>query len=109
MGWIKNALLDIAVPVVMLLATVGEMEWAWWIIAIYTPFMLVLKAAAYFGRHSTSKFKPTDAGVPTVVYHVLYAANLLIAAYDRWWWVAGAWAVIWVLSAAAGRGTKAKK
>lgn len=109
MEWIKHVWIDIGVTVVLVLATYGNMEWAWWAIAVYTPFMVLLKVAAYAGRHTAKKFRPTDAGVPPVLYHVLYGANVLIAAYDRWWWMAAAWLVIWVLSAISGRGKPAAK
>lgn len=99
MGWIKNAWIDVAVTVVLALAVFADATWAWWAIAVYTPFMLLLKVAAYTRRHSGSKIKPIDAGVPPVVYHVLYAANVLIASYDGWWWMVACWAAIWVLSA----------
>jgi len=97
MNWLKNALLDIAITVMIALATFGEMQWAWWVVVVYTPFMLLLKIMAFQGRHKRSKIKPTDVGVPTIVYHILYAANVFFAVWDRWWWMAAAWAVIWVL------------
>lgn len=108
MKWIKDALIDIVVTVIVILATFGGMEWAWWAVAVYSPFMLLLKLAAFSGRHKPSKIKPVDAGVPTIVFHVLYGANVLITAYYRWWWVAGCWAAIWILSAISGKG-KPKK
>ena len=109
MNWLKNAFLDVAVTIMIGLATFGQMEWARWIVTVYTPLMLLLKLLAYRGARTPSKIKPTDAGVPTVVYHVLYAANVLISAADRWWWVAACWAVIWVLSAVSGKGKPVAK
>ena len=109
MNWIKDSLVDIAVTVVLALATFGEMEWARWAIMVYTPFMLLVRIYAYSTRFSLSKVKATDTGVPTAVFHVLYGLNVLIAAYDQWWWIAGSWLVIWVLSAISAKDLAAKK
>lgn len=108
MDWIKNAWLDIAVTGVMALAALVHMEWARWAIMVYTPFMLLLKVVAFTNRHSRSKIKPTESGVPEAVYHTLYGANVLLAAYDSWWWIAGCWAAIWILSVVSGKGSSAK-
>lgn len=108
MSWIKHAWFDIAVTVVIVLATFGDMEWARWAIMVYTPFMLAVRVYAYAMRFSHSKIKASDAGVPPIVYHVLYAANVLVAAYFQWWWIAGCWAVIWVLSTLSEKDHKAK-
>ncbi|MGA7306551.1 MAG: hypothetical protein WBW88_16860 [Rhodothermales bacterium] len=108
MDWIKNAWLDIAVTGVMVLATLVHMEWAWWVIAVYTPFMLLLKVVAFTNRHSHSKIKPTESGVPKAVYHTLYGANVLLAAYDRWWWIVGCWAAIWILSVVSDKASGPK-
>lgn len=103
MSWLKDAWLDIAVTVVIILATFGEMEWARWIITVYTPLMLLLWLTAYMRRYSKSKIKAAKTSVPPAVHHFLYGANVLITAYDRWWWVAGCWALVWFLSASTSK------
>lgn len=109
MGWIKDAWLDITVTIVIVLATFGDMEWARWIVMVYTPLMLVLWLSAYIRRYAKSKIKPKKTGVPPAVHHVLYGADVLITAFDRWWWVAGCWALIWFLSAATNSASSRKK
>lgn len=109
MRWIKDVLVDIAVTVVLLVATVGEVQGARWAITIYTPFILFLQFVQYVQRHSLSKFKPKGTTAPDYAYHVLYGANVLIAAYDRWWWVAGCWAAVWVLSTLTAKDKADKK
>ena len=115
MNLLKNAWLDITVTALIALAVFLENEAASWAVMIYTPFMVVLKISAFTGRHSPSRLRPRDAGVPLLVYHVLYGANVAILVFgsvrvtNTWWWVAGCWFVIWILSAAAGKGSSIKK
>lgn len=110
MNLLKNAWLDIAVTILIGAAVFLDLEAARWAVMIYTPFMVLLKLVAFSGRHSPSRIKPKDAGVPSIVYHILYGANLAMLLFgsvrvsESWWWVAAAWAIIWLLSAATGKG-----
>ena len=112
---IKNAWIDILVTAVIAAAVFLDVEVLMWLVYVYTPIMLILKVVTFARRHKPSKFKPQDAGVPVAVFHVLYAANVLILAYasmeidQKWTWVAACWAAIWVLSAVTGRGKAVKK
>jgi hypothetical protein len=106
---LRGAWFDIVVTAAITAAVFMDLHVLRWAVMIYTPFILLLKLAAFARRHSPSKFKPQDAGVPTIVYHILYALNagilVLGASKDsEWWWVAGAWLLIWLLSAASGKG-----
>jgi hypothetical protein len=107
---LKNAWIDIAVTALIVLAVVDGSPVATWGIYVYTPIMVLLKLSAFMSRNKPAKFKPQDAGVPIAVYHVLYAVNAGVLLYGAlrvdpdWWWVAASWAIIWLLSAAAGKG-----
>jgi hypothetical protein len=109
MRWIKDVLVDIVVTIVLIIATFGGFEWARWAITIYTPFILLLLLVQYLQRHTLSKFKPKKTSAPDYAYHVLYGANVLIASYGRWWWVAGCWIAIWILSTLTAKSKAAKK
>ena len=91
---LKNAWLDIAVTVLIVAAVIFGGEVARWGVVVYTPIMLLLKIAAFKGRHSPARLRPQDAGVPVVVYHFIYAANVGLLVYGAlfvstgWWWVA---------------------
>ena len=98
MGWIKNTLVDVAVTVLIVLAVTMNLEWARWGVLIYTPLMVILKIVAFVGSQSLGQLKPKGDGVPVWFYHALYGVNVLMTVVDRWWIVAGGWALIWILS-----------
>lgn len=106
MDWIKNALVDIAVTVLIVLAATMDQSWARWIVLIYTPLMLILKVVAFLGSRSLGQLKQKGSGVPSWFYHALYAVNVLVSGVAaitgarQWWLIAGGWALIWALSAA---------
>ncbi len=110
MSWLKDALVDIAVTVMIVLAAALDLPWARWMVLIYTPFMLIAKVLFFLGGHSISKMKQKVVAVPTWFFHLLYAINVTVAAgyalagagaaTQHWWMIAGGWALIWILSIA---------
>ena len=108
MSWIKNVVVDLAVTVAIVLAAMMSLSWAWWIVLIYTPFMLIMKIVVFLGSHSLGRLKQKGDGVPVWFYHALYAVNVTVAAgaalfaaganVHQWWMLAGGWALIWILS-----------
>ena len=115
MDIIKNTWFDLVVTAVIVVAAFVPNEYAMWAVYVYSPLMLLMKLGAFMGRNAQTRFKPQDAGVPTIFYHLLYAANFGALVYGAlintsdWWWVAGCWALIWLLSAASGTGKQTKK
>ncbi len=99
MKWIQGVLLDIAVTVCIAVATLQGAEWAKWVVWIYTPFMLVLKIAAYFGPSMVKKKrKDRPDEPPPWFHHLLYAINVLLLSVARWWLEAAGWLAIWIIS-----------
>jgi len=96
MGWLKHVLIDLLITLCVVLATFFGMQWAAWVVWIYTPAMVLLKVGAL-----GAKLPKVKEGPPDWFFHVLYAANVVILLYHRWWWVAAGWIVIWFLSALA--------
>lgn len=108
MGWLKNAVIDIAVTVLIVLVTVNVLpEWTDWIVFIYTPFILLLKATSFFGG---IKVKPPqgEEAPPVWFFHVLYAINVAALLYSQWWIMGGLWVLIWLFSFLLERPSKAK-
>jgi hypothetical protein len=97
MGWLRHAIVDIAVTVIILIAVFASQVWAMWIVWIYTPFLLLLKIGALTGGVGRSA-----EGVPDWFYHVLYAVNVAVLLFAALYWVAGAWVAIWLISAVVG-------
>lgn len=98
MTWLKNVILDLAVTACILAATVFDQTWAGWVVVIYTPLMLVLKAGVFFMPSVGATARRDD--VPELVYHVLYAVDAGLLLLHGWWWTGGGWVLIWALSAA---------
>lgn len=96
MTWIKNVLIDIAVTAVIAAHAFTDFTWTWWVIAIYTPLMVLLKFFALSGAANAVQQKAD--GVPVWFYHVLYAANLILLLMAPFYEAAAGWAIIWVLS-----------
>ncbi len=99
MNWLKNVVIDVAITAVIAIWAFTGPEWAWWVIAIYTPLLFVIKVTALTSGLSKVSAQTKDA-TPTWVYHVIYAANLVLLLIGEWWIAAAAWAIIWVMSAA---------
>ena len=98
MTWIKNAVVDLAVTILVVLTVAADQRWAWWILVVYTPLMLLLKVAAVTRRTPPAGIKVRSSEGPAWIYHVLYAANVILLSIGREWWLAAGWVAIWVLS-----------
>ena len=98
MNWIKNVLIDLAVTLLVVLTVAADQKWAWYILVIYTPLMLILKIGALAGRGALAGMKVQSSQGPTWIYHVLYAANVILLSVGREWWLAAGWLAIWILS-----------
>lgn len=107
MTWIKNAIIDIASTAVIIAYALTLATWSWWIIAIYTPLMVLLKVFALSGAASSVQRKADD--VPSWFYHVLYAANVVLLLTASFYYAAIGWAAIWILSSVAESKSRPKK
>lgn len=98
MPWLRNVVLDLVVTACILAATVFEQTWAGWIVVVYTPLMVVLKAVAFFTPDLGGGMKRGDE-VPDLFYHLLYAVDAGLLLLHGWWWTGAGWILIWILSA----------
>lgn len=104
MAWIKEVIIDVLVTLCIALATIQSVEWAKWVVWIYTPFILLLKVIAYFGPAVVKRAGRRGKQVaPDWIFHVLYAANVLLLAAFQWWIEGAGWAAIWLISYLAHR------
>lgn len=102
---IKTAIVDIAVTVLIILAVTTGAGWAWWIIAIYTPLMLLLKVLAVAGPR-ISKLKVSREEPPRMLLHFLYGVNVVALGLAAWWYLFAGWLAIWILSIVQERRTR---
>lgn len=105
MPWLKNTLVDLLVPIVIAALVFLDQRWAWWVLVVYTPLMLLMKGIAAFsgGVRSVASQRRTRSEPPVVFYHALYALDVALLAVGREWLLAAGWVVIWALSAYAAR------
>jgi hypothetical protein len=97
MRWLQHVIIDLAATAVILLAVATGANWAYWVVVVYTPIMLVVKIVGYFGRGIVRQAKTTDE-VPKLFYHAIYVISIAALAWAGWWLLSAAWLVIWVLS-----------
>jgi len=98
MGWIKNVVLDLVVTAIVAWWVFSAAEWAYWVILVYTPLMVVLKLVGLSSGVSMAAAQTKDAA-PLWFFHVVYAVNLILLLVGKWWLMVAGWAIIWVLSA----------
>jgi len=99
MVWLKNAVIDLAITAVIAMLYFTGAQWAWWVVAIYTPLMVLLKLFALSGVAAAVQRKADD--VPIWFYHVLFAANVILLLLTPFYYAVAGWIVIWVLSVVA--------
>ena len=88
MNWIKNVILDIAMTGVITNWVSTGPEWAYWVILIYTPLLLLLKLTTVSSGLSKVAALAGDA-TPNWFYHLFDAANLVALMFGEWWVGAG--------------------
>ena len=97
--WLKHVIVDLAITLLIALTTTGVLPAGTeWIVYVYTPFMLVLKATAYFGNLAKLDPKKAKDQPPPWFYHVLYATNVGMLLFSRWWITGAQWVLIWLIS-----------
>ena len=111
MGWLKNAVIDIAITVAIAMAVLDMAPWIRWIVYIYPPLTILLKllALSSTGLKGLMQHRRAENEPPNWFYHIIYVLSTGILAFYQWWiWAAG-WAVIWVLSVVIDRRMVAAK
>lgn len=98
MTWIKTVLLDIIVTLLILLAVFTEIPVLDTIVVVYTPIMLALKLLEVFGAGLVNTLRSAAAEPPAWFVYLLYAINVVLLCVAGWWWTAGQWVLIAILS-----------
>lgn len=103
MLWVKSVILDLVMLGVAAAGALFAMEWAWWILAVYTPLMIVLKVVAVAGASFMSQVRGKENQPPPAFFHLLYGLMVVLMLIAAWWPLALGWVAIWGLSIAAER------
>lgn len=98
MNWIKDAYIDILVlAAIVVFSFFYSHNILYGILWGYTGLMLLARILALFMGGLRKRAEKTSA--PDVFYHVVYGLSTAILIYAEMYYLAGAWALIWILSA----------
>lgn len=106
--WIKDALLDLIVLVVIAVYTYYQNSILEIIIWGYTSLILISKILFFFVGFLRTKANTTTTTVPDLFYHILYAASVTLLAISANYYLTGAWLMVWGLSLYASISAKKK-
>lgn len=94
--WIKDALLDLVVLVVVIAYAYTSNNVINIILWIYTSLLLISKILFFF--IGFLKTKATKTSVPDYFYHLIYLITVTLFLVAKDYYLAGAWALVWILS-----------
>ncbi len=96
MSWTKDALLDIFSFLVIVGLVTTSNEVLLIIVWIYTGILLTGKILYFFINFLQTKANKTN--VPDWFYHINYFLSILILGFSGYYYLTGAWIIIWFLS-----------
>ena len=96
MRWLKDSIIDLAFLGVIISTLFYPSNSTFIIIWIYTGLLSISKVLAAFMPALQKRAAKTDT--PNWIYHIIYAASLGTFLYTSKWYLAAAWAIIWLLS-----------
>jgi len=85
---------------VELFGLTGPVTVLWWVLAVYTALMLLLKAGALATARTLRQMNMGQDAVSPNVYRLLYAMNTIALLAGGFWLLAAGWVGIWGLSEA---------
>lgn len=98
MNWIKNAIVDILVTVIIIVAVIIRVEWLSYVVTGYTIVLLIAKIIIISMNQMQTLMKGRITDVPEWASHMLYATNVIVLAVFNWPVTAALWLVIWLIS-----------
>jgi hypothetical protein len=109
MNWIKNAIVDILVTIIIIIAAIAHVEWLEYLVTGYTIVLLIAKIIIMSMNQMQTLIKGRISDVPEWASHLLYATNVIVLAVFNWQVTAALWLVIWLMSYLTYKRVKAKK
>lgn len=96
MSWLKDSLLDLVFLLVIASTLFYPSNTSFIIVWIYTALLLASKILALFMPSLQRRAAKTET--PNWVYHCIYALSFGALVYIQKWYLASAWALIWIIS-----------
>jgi phosphatidylglycerophosphate synthase len=96
MNWFKDSILDLVFMGVIISTLFFPSNTSFIILWVYTGLLLLSKVLALFMPSLQKRASKTST--PNWVYHIIYAVSLVTLLFIQKWYLAGSWAIIWLLS-----------
>lgn len=96
MRWLKDSIIDLIFLGIILSTLFYPSDSNFIIIWVYTGLLSISKILAVFMPALQKRAAKTDT--PNWIYHIIYAASFGTFLYLNKWYLAAAWAIIWLLS-----------
>lgn len=96
MRWLKDSALDFIFLIVIASTLFYPSNSSFVIIWVYTALLLLSKVIALFMPSLQKRAAKTQT--PNWVYHCIYAISFGTLLYLQKWYLAVAWALVWVIS-----------
>ena len=96
MSWLKDSILDLVFMGVIISTLFFPSNTSFIIVWVYTGLLLLSKILALFMPSLQNRASKTST--PNWVYHLIYAVSFLALLFIQKWYLAGSWAIIWILS-----------
>ncbi|HAW81550.1 MAG TPA: hypothetical protein DCX27_18730 [Balneola sp.] len=96
MNWFKDSILDLVFMGVIISTLFFPSNTSFIILWVYTGLLLLSKVLALFMPSLQKRASKTST--PNWVYHIISAVSLQTLLFIQKWYLAGSWAIIWLLS-----------
>ena len=99
MQWLKDIIVDLLATLVIALAVFFEETTLTYVVYIYTVLMCIARFVSLMNRNFQKITQRKVSEAPLWVYHMIYAANVIILTFGFWFFTASAWVFIWGVAA----------
>ena len=96
MNWIKDAVVDVIILLVIAIYAITLNEILQVVIWVYTGLLFISKLLAFF--MPSLQRRANKSTVPDYIYHIIYALTVGMFVYAQDFYFAGAWGIIWIFS-----------
>jgi hypothetical protein len=94
----RQIAVDLIVTILIIVAVVINNQWLTYLIIGYTVLMFGMKILVIYSEQLRAIAKKNKSNIPEIFYHLLYGINVAALTVFAWYYIAAAWAVIWILS-----------
>ncbi|MDR9419007.1 hypothetical protein [Gracilimonas sp.] len=97
MTWIKDAWLDVIILLFIISLAFYSNSVLEIVLWVYTALLLLSKLLALFMPSLQRRANKSEA--PSLFYHIIYGITVAVLLYSGFYYLAGAWIIVWGISA----------